>query len=131
MRVRADRVHVDQKNPASIARAVELLQQQEFQLDVRRISASTTVAVEDDLVLVDATAGAVTVTLPYIDDVYLKRYIVKKIDASVNAVTVQGSGSETVDGGTIALAAQYDVADLMPERDLTSGTAMRYWWRLN
>ena len=68
-----------------------------------------------DLYLVDATSGAVTVTLPAVADVTSannegRPLWVKKVDASVNAVTLDGDGSETIDGATTkALSSQYDV----------------------
>jgi hypothetical protein len=64
--------------------------------------------------LVDATAGAVTVTLQPVADC-LGDVIVKKVDASVNAVTIEGDGSETIDGAANQpLAAQYDSLTLRP-----------------
>lgn len=64
----------------------------------------------DDLVLLaDATAGAFSITLPPVADSFGKLYAVKKTDASVNAVTLDGNASETIDGATtFALSAQYD-----------------------
>lgn len=61
-------------------------------------TAAYTLTSVDDTVFVDATAGAVTVTLPTAVGIAGKCYTVKKIDVSVNAVTVDGDGAETVDG---------------------------------
>ena len=75
------------------------------------VSAKTgayTIARGDSLVLVDATGAAVTITLPAANPYSGLQFTIKKTDASANAVTVDGSGAETIDGmATRALAAQY------------------------
>ena len=74
----------------------------------RKKTAAYTAVVSDGVILCDASAGAFTVTLPAVAgnaDLY---YTIKKIDSSANAVTVDGAGAETIDGGTTAvLANQY------------------------
>ena len=63
----------------------------------------------DSVLLVDATAGAVTVTVPAAADYTDRQWIVKKIDASANTVTLDATGANTIDGaGTLALASQWD-----------------------
>jgi len=49
-----------------------------------------------DCVLVDASSGAITITLPSPSSNAIVN--VKKIDSSTNAVTVEPNGSETIDG---------------------------------
>lgn len=75
----------------------------------RTLTATGSAGASDYLLLVNATAGAVTVNLPAAansNGVYL---IVKKTDASVNAVTVDANGAETIDGAaTQVITAQYD-----------------------
>lgn len=67
-----------------------------------------TVAVADEVITVDATSGAVTITLPALSGNLGRWIIVKKIDASGNAVTLDGNASENIDGATTkVLAAQY------------------------
>lgn len=57
-------------------------------------------------VLVDASSGAVTITLPSAST--KKRFHIKKIDSSVNAVTITRFGSDTIEGSTSkSLATQY------------------------
>ena len=57
---------------------------------------------------VNATGGAVTATLPTATSAAGKHFTIKKIDASGNAVTVDGDGAETIDGAaTYSLATQY------------------------
>ena len=77
-------------------------------------SASYTVLTTDKgfIVLVDASSGAVTVTLPAAATAADGFYIyVLKTDSSVNMVTIDGAGSETIDGQTtLSLGNQYDAA---------------------
>ena len=78
-------------------------------LDIKAKSADYTATVADEVFLVDATAGAVTVTLPSVSRLAGKSYTIKKTDASANAVTIDGDGSETIDGAaTQSLASQWD-----------------------
>jgi len=73
-------------------------------LQVRSVSASTTLLTNDHIVLVDASAGAVTLTLPSTKALGAGfTYEVRKIDSSANAVTIDPAGSETVDGATTRL----------------------------
>lgn len=79
-------------------------------------TAAYTIVVADDgkLVDADATSAAFTVTLPTVasaGDGFI--IIVKKTDSSVNAVTIDGAGAETIDGATtLVLSSQYDSAAL-------------------
>jgi len=88
---------------------------------VRTLTVTGAALVTDYLLLVDATAGAVTVNLPAVADSEGAYIIVKKTDASVNAVTVDADGAETIDGAaTQVLTAQYDAVTV-----LCDGSA---WW---
>lgn len=41
-------------------------------------------------------------------------YVVKKVDSSGNTVTIDGNGSETIDGATTkVLSAQYDTVSIV------------------
>lgn len=64
------------------------------------------------IILVDASSGAVTVTLPAAATAADGFYVyVLKTDSSVIAVTVDGDGAETIDGQTtFALGNQHDSA---------------------
>lgn len=65
-------------------------------------------AASNTVYLVDATPGAVTVTLPAAASITNRVYYFKKIDAGVNTVTVDPNASETIDGDTIkVLSSQY------------------------
>jgi hypothetical protein len=71
------------------------------------------------LALADATAGAITIDLPPAADMAGKTVDIKKIDSSINSVTLDGDGAETIDGSlTQVLTAQYDEITV-----LSDGTA--------
>jgi len=64
---------------------------------------------DECVILADATAGSITVTLPDVESATDRTYYIKKTDASGNAVTVDGNASETIDGATTnVLSAQFD-----------------------
>lgn len=87
----------------------------------RAITASDSVRPDDYLVLCDATAGAIVLTLPAAAASQGRQVVAKKTDASVNAVTVEGDGAELIDGAAnTPLAAQYDSVTV-----LCDGAA---WW---
>lgn len=75
-----------------------------------RVTASRdmTNQVIENVILADATGGAITVTLPDAVRAVDHVIVVKKIDASANAVTIDGAGADTVDGAaTVAISTQY------------------------
>lgn len=78
-----------------------------FLFHVTSVTADYTVMDNDSIILVDATSAAVTVTLPPAAEAKNKRYTVKKIDSSGNAVTV--SSTDTIDDATSQdILNQYD-----------------------
>jgi hypothetical protein len=62
------------------------------------ISSSQTAPVDKHLLLVNASGGSVTITLPTAVGRAGKDYVIKKIDISTNTVVIDGNGSETIDG---------------------------------
>lgn len=79
---------------------------------INRVATKTTtypMTDDDAVILADATGGAFTVTTP--DATSVKTgvvYTVVKIDSSANAVTVDGSGAQTINGAaTESLSTQY------------------------
>lgn len=70
----------------------------------------------------NATSAAFTVTLPQAVGCPGRIYIIKKIDASGNSVTVQGSGSEPIDASnTYALASQWKYVVVQSTGSATTG----------
>ena len=66
-------------------------------LNIRTVTGTTTAA-EDFTILCDATSGAITINLPAASTVTGRIYNVKKIDNSVNTVTIDPNSTETIDG---------------------------------
>ncbi len=64
----------------------------------RSVTASGNVVSGDYLIIADATAGAITMTLPTAALVPGRIYAFKRINAGANAVIVDGYASETIDG---------------------------------
>ena len=82
-------------------------------------SASFTVT-QEGFYTVDASSGAITVTLPPVDQANFALLWVKKIDSSGNFVTIQGDSGQTVEDGTVVLTKQYTSVTL-----ISDGTQ---WW---
>lgn len=79
-----------------------------------RLSAGTagviTIAASDSVIAGDATAGALAATLPSAIGCAGRLYTILKSDASINAVTVNTTGGQTINGAaTVVLAVQYAV----------------------
>ncbi|MEU6397872.1 hypothetical protein ABZ867_12930 [Streptomyces cinnamoneus] len=81
---------------------------------VRSVNADATVRVIDEVLLVDASGGNRLITL--ISAVATPNsYTIKKVDSSGNTVTVDGAGSETIDGAaTKVLSSQWESVTLIP-----------------
>jgi len=76
---------------------------------VVNVTSTYTVNSSAHYVRANATSGAFTVTLPSASLNIGRKIIIKKIDASANAVTVGIMGSDTIEGSTsVSLAAQWD-----------------------
>jgi hypothetical protein len=74
--------------------------------------------------LVDATGGARVVNLPTAASSRYHVYTIKKVDASVNTVTIDASGAETIDGAlTVVLTTQWERVTIQ-----SNGTA---WFRID
>lgn len=72
-------------------------------------SATLTLDASHWTVLCDCTSNAITITLPAAASHTGRIYNVKKIDSTANAVTVDGNGSETIDGATTqTISIQYN-----------------------
>lgn len=71
---------------------------------VTSVTSSQTLTASTYVVIVDATSGNITVTLPTGTTAFAAgvgiQYIIKRVDSSGNTVTVQRGGSDTIDGGT-------------------------------
>lgn len=78
-------------------------------------SAAYTMTATDYCVNVSGAAGAVTITLPTAAGIAGTVYVIKNSDA-VQTVTIDGFGTETIDGAaTVALSAQYQFRTIMSD----------------
>lgn len=68
---------------------------------VRSVAATTTLTNNDYVLTVDAPAANVTVNLPAVASVQPGRaYVIKRDATATQTVTLDGSGSETINGAT-------------------------------
>lgn len=80
------------------------------------VSANTTLDTTHYVVDVDASGGAITITLPTAASVNGREYVIRKLDSSGNAVTIDGYSAETINGAaTKVLSAQYATARIMSD----------------
>ena len=78
------------------------------------ITADTTIGPEANTVAVDASSGAIAITLPLLAEAH-QEVVISKRDSSANAVTITCAGSDTINGAsTLVLASQYDAARIRP-----------------
>lgn len=118
---------------------------------VHVVNSATAVPVTDDVVVVNATSGAFTLTLPTAAAVPGKEYIFKKSDSSSNQITVDANGAETIDGsaarklstqnesmtivsdgsGWVIISRQIpsDWVSFTPTGSWTAQTTYQGWWR--
>ena len=68
--------------------------------NIKSISTSSTLDIQDEIVIVDASGGDVTVTLPAAATSKGKRYTVKKNDTSINSIILDANASEEIDNST-------------------------------
>ena len=74
------------------------------------------VTATDDFIPVDATSGAFTVTLPTAVGIAGRSYTFKKTDATFSQVTIDGDGTETVDGAAnTTVATQYETVEVVSD----------------
>jgi hypothetical protein len=69
-------------------------------VDISSVATVTTSSSAGDytVLLVNATSGQITISLPLASTVTNKIYKIKKIDSSVNTVVIDANASETIDG---------------------------------
>ena len=68
--------------------------------------------------LINASSGNITVTLPAAVNHKNRVYIIKKIDSSTNKVTVDAKSAETIDGElTVELGLQFDYVSITSDAD--------------
>lgn len=84
-----------------------------FSYNTNSANASLTAVDGINVQLVNATSGAVTITLPTAVNNNAS-FIIKKTDSSANAVTVDAASTETIDGNlTYKLNDQYNYVEIV------------------
>lgn len=77
--------------------------------EINTVTVNTTLNNTHHTVLVDAAGGNRVITLPSASTSNHRVFMVLKIDAGVNTVTVDGDGLDTINGGANQiLSSQYD-----------------------
>jgi hypothetical protein len=76
-------------------------------------TANYTATSADDVIIVDAASGNVTITLPAAASSTGLELTIKRIDASGNTMTIDGNASETIDDSTTQALSQYDVLTMV------------------
>lgn len=86
---------------------------------VSKTSNFTVSLAEAAIYLVDASSGNVTVTMLAAASMTSRGFFIKRIDSSANSVTIDGNGSETIDGQLTINLSQWDSVFLV-----SNGTAL-------
>lgn len=82
--------------------------------DILHSISANYIAVDADLLLINASSGAIIITLP--PPTLAARVLVKKTDSSGNTVTIVTPGSETIDGSaSLILATQNEAYSLVSD----------------
>jgi len=80
----------------------------------RSVTTSGAVTSSDYLIIADATAGTITMTLPQASLVPGRIYAFKRINSGANTVIIDGYASETIDGSlTHTLTPQWNSLTIM------------------
>lgn len=87
----------------------ELISTAARKVTFQSVSADDTLDATDEITAVSASGAARIITLPTAVGIAGRVYTIKKIDSSANTVTIDGNGSQTIDGSTTqVLYAQWD-----------------------
>jgi len=87
-----------------------------FSTKVTKITANVTLDNTYHVVLADAQNGAITITLPNASTCAGRQYIIKKIDSTLNAVTVIPLSGQTIDGqSSISITIQNDLKRIISD----------------
>lgn len=115
----AQRLHSDLQSLQGGTTNEYFHQTQTKYVEQNTISSTTTNVTLDatyGILLVDASSGNKTITVPTASTFTNRRFIVKKIDSSANTVTLTRSASNTIDGGnTYVLTTQWQFTTIVSD----------------
>ena len=81
-----------------------------FATRVHTVNSDITLGIDHHIVLVDASSGNKTITLPDASTCSGRQYIIKKIDSSSNSVVITPQAGQTIDGQTsVSINTQYAI----------------------
>lgn len=104
------------RNDAEYVRNIAFWLRRLFDLTTIRfenITTSQEIRVSRTVYLVDASGGAVTITLPPAKDAKGEWFMFKKTNNGSPNVTIDGNGAETIDGSTtLTISGHWDVRKL-------------------
>ena len=81
---------------------------------ITQVNADYTAQTTDEVILVDACAAPVTITLYDTTDNDGRQLTIKKIDLTSNAMIIDGSGAQTIDGDlTVSTTTPYNSFDVL------------------
>ena len=86
----------------------------------RAITQNHTVTAGDHTIFANANSTNITVTLPTAANIVGRQYIIKRVDSSVNSVTIDPDGSETIEGAS-SMA-------LVDQRSVVIQSDNNNWW---
>ena len=66
----------------------------------KAVTQNYTVLATDHMIFVNASAGNITITLPTASGIIGRQYIIKRVDGTVNNVTIDPNASETIEGAS-------------------------------
>lgn len=110
---------VDWHKPPDEQSIVDLIvYAEDISITIAEVTTATTLTVNHFLVLVDASGGAILITLPAAASHPNRMYTIKKIDSSNNKVTIDGNATEKIDGElTLVLGLQYSYVTIVCDGD--------------
>ena len=86
----------------------------------RAITSNHTATAGDHTIFVNATSGNITVALPTAANIMGRQYVIKRVDSSVNSVTIDPDGSETIEGAS--------TMTLVGQRSIVIQSDNSNWW---
>lgn len=92
----------------------------------RTVTTDTTALLSEDTLLVDATSGNVTITLPSAEDQQWKRYYIRRVDQTGSTVKVVPDGSELIDLAIEIILPSFNNGITITSDDQSPGG----WWRI-